>query len=256
MAVCGQYISMKEGYKILAVIPAYNEGEKIRQLLSTIKNVAPYLDLCLVDDGSSDHTYEEAAKEDVILIRHPYNMGYAPACQSGFRYARENGYDIVLQMDADGQHEPADIPAVIAPVQKGACDICIGSRFLNNGKYRTTFAKRMGMRIFSGIASILTKQKITDPTSGFLAFNRDVLSLYCSDIYPDDYPDANLIIILHLAGLKILEVPVRMYPNYKKSMHSFFSSLFYIPEMLIYISISLFSRRYILSKLKQEKGKA
>jgi glycosyltransferase involved in cell wall biosynthesis len=247
---------MKEGYKILAVIPAYNEGEKIRHILSTIKKAAPAIDLCLVDDGSTDHTYQEAQKEDVILIRHPYNMGYAPACQSGFIYASENGYDIVLQIDADGQHEPKDIPAIITPVRQGTCDICIGSRFLNGGKYRTSFAKRMGMRIFSVIATVLTRQKITDPTSGFLAFNRNVLSLYCSDIYPDDYPDANLIVILHLAGLKVLEVPVRMYPNYKKSMHSFFSSLFYIFEMLLYISVSLFSRRYILSKLKQEKGKA
>ncbi len=246
---------MNEDLKILAVIPAYNEGSKIRAVLSSVKREAPSMDICLIDDGSTDNTYEEASKEDIAVIKHPYNMGYAPACQSGFKYASENNYDIVLQMDSDGQHEPKNIAGVIGPVQKGSCDICIGSRFLQNGTYRTTFPKRLGMKIFSLIASILTSKKITDPTSGFLAFNRKVLALYCSDVYPDDYPDANLIIILHLAGLRILEVSVQMYPNHKKSMHSFFSSIFYIIEMLLYISISLFSRKYILSKLKQEKGK-
>ena len=241
--------------KILIVIPAYNEGENIGKLIHRIQENAPQSDICLVDDGSSDHTYAQALLEDIAVIRHPFNMGYAPACQSGFKYAKENDYEIVLQMDADGQHEPSNIADLLEPVKKGSADLCIGSRFLGKAVYKTTLPKRAGMKIFAWIASLLTSQKITDPTSGFLAFNDQVLSLYCSDIYPDDYPDAHLIILLHLAGLKIQEVPVTMYPNPKKSMHSFFSSIFYIIVMLLYIFISLASRKYILNKLKQVERK-
>jgi glycosyltransferase involved in cell wall biosynthesis len=244
---------MEKGPRTLVVIPAYNEGSKIHDIISSIRENAPSVDICLIDDGSTDDTYFRALEEQVIVLKHPYNMGYAPACQSGFKYAAENGYDIVLQMDADGQHEPSNIGDIIGPVRSGESDVCIGSRFLNGGEYRTTFPKRLGMRIFAFIARVLTSQRITDPTSGFLAFNGRALSLYCSDIYPDDYPDANLVVIMHLAGLKIKEVPVKMYPNHEKSMHGFFSSIFYVIEMLIYISISMFSRIYIMSKLTQGK---
>lgn len=242
--------------KVLAVIPAYNEGQSIGHIISSVRKKAPGLGICVVDDGSTDDTYQEALQAGACVLKHPYNMGYASACQTGFRYAMEEQADIVLQMDADGQHEPSSIPNVLAPVEAGDCDICIGSRFLAGGTYRTTFPKRLGMRLFAWIASIVTGKKITDPTSGFLAFNDKVLTLYCSDVYPDDYPDANLIVVLHLAGMRVMEAPVRMFPNFNKSMHGFFSAFFYVLVMLLYITISLFSRRYILSKLRQDKRKA
>lgn len=154
-------------------------------------------------------------------------------------------------MDGDGQHCSEYLKDILKPVMEDEVDLCIGSRFLQ-GKYRTTIPRRIGMSLFSLIATVISRKKITDPTSGFQAFNRNVLKIYCTDVYPEDYPDADLIIKMYLAGFRLKEVPVLMLPNKKKSMHNFFSSMTYVVKMLLSIMVALFTKSYVKKMMEEE----
>lgn len=242
----------KEGNKkTLAIIPAYNEEKNIEKVVKGIRRNLSGCDVLVVDDFSTDRTAQIASKSGAIVLGHPFNMGYASSCQSGFKFAFERRYEIIVQMDADGQHDPKSIPALLKPIANGESDLCIGSRFLGDCAYRTSIPRKIGMLLFGKAASILTGKKITDPTSGFQAFNRKVLKLYCTDIYPTDYPDANLIVVMHFADFKIKEVPVNMFPNPEKSMYNFFSSIFYAVNMTLSIFVSLFTKTYVLNKIME-----
>ena len=240
--------------KILVIIPAYNEEKNIKKVIEGVKKNLLDADILIVDDFSSDKTFQIAKKNGAIVLRHPFNMGYASSCQSGFKFGLEKGYEITIQIDADGQHSPESIHNVLLPITNNEADLCIGSRFLGNYIYKTSVPRKIGMFLFSKIASILTRKKITDPTSGFQTFNSKVLKLYCTDVYPTDYPDANLIIMMHFAGFRIKEVPVIMFPNPEKSMHNFFSSVFYVIKMTLSIFVSLFTKTFVLNKIKEQGG--
>lgn len=226
----------------LIIIPAHNEEKGISGIISAIKNFSTDFDILVVDDGSTDRTARLAMAAGARLLSLPFNMGYGVALQTGFKYAIRNDYEYAVQMDADGQHEPRFIERLLEVVVKGESDIAIGSRFLEGG-YQTQFFRRMGMLVFGGLASAIIRQKITDPTSGFQALNRKVIEFYASDFYPVDYPDADVIIMLHRAGLKIKEVPVKMYPSVeKKSMHSGLKPIYYIFKMFLSILVTLLRR--------------
>jgi glycosyltransferase involved in cell wall biosynthesis len=166
-------------------------------------------------------------------------MGYGAAIQTGYKYARDKGYDYLVQLDADGQHDPTCIPALLSPVLAGDADIAIGSRFLGNS-YRPPLARRAGMAIFRWIVDTVTGSSITDTTSGFQAFNSNVIRFFATDIFPVDYPDADMLITLHRAGFCMTEVPVRMYENSEgKSMHSGLKPLYYMFKMLLSICVTL-----------------
>jgi len=246
--------SRKGNKKILIIVPAYNEEKNIEKVIKGIRKNLSGCDILVVDDFSADKTAEIAAKSSAIALKHPFNMGYASSCQSGFKFALEKEYEIIVQMDADGQHDPKSVPALLKPIANGEVDLCIGSRFLGDCAYRTSVPRKIGMLLFGKAASILTRKKITDPTSGFQAFNRKVLGLYCTDIYPTDYPDADLIAVMYFAGFKIKEVPVNMFPNSEKSMHNFFSSIFYVAKMTLSIFVSLFTKTYVLNKIMEDSN--
>jgi glycosyltransferase involved in cell wall biosynthesis len=199
----------------------------------------PGADVVVVNDCSRDETGFAARQAGAIVVSHPFNMGYGAAIQTGYKYARDKGYDYLVQLDADGQHDPACIPALLRPVLAGDADIAIGSRFLGNS-YRPPLARRAGMAIFRWIVDSVTGTSITDTTSGFQAFNRDVIRFFATDIFPVDYPDADMLITLHRAGFCMTEVPVRMYENSEgKSMHSGLKPLYYMFKMLLSICVTL-----------------
>jgi glycosyltransferase involved in cell wall biosynthesis len=231
----------------LVLIPAYNEGGRIGSVLKGMKDYNPLFDVLVVDDGSNDDTRREATGSGAKVISHPFNLGYGAALQTGYKYALARGYEILVQMDGDGQHDPSYITGLLAVIQKGEADVAIGSRFLgaqeNDSRppvYQTTFFRKFGMRLFGTIASALIKQKVTDPTSGYQAMNRRVLEWVSSDKFPFDYPDADVIIMLHRAGFRICEVPVRMFENRnKKSMHSGWKPLYYVFKMFLSILVTL-----------------
>jgi len=229
---------------VLILIPAYNEERAIGRVIENIRGVVgTTADIVVINDGSSDNTSGEADRTGAIVVSHPYNMGYGAAIQTGYKYARNKGYLYLVQLDADGQHDPSCIPALLAPVVAGKADIAIGSRFLGSS-YRPPFIRRVGMVLFSGIVSLVTKNAVSDTTSGFQAFNRDVISFFTSDLFPVDYPDADMLIMLHRAGFDMVEIPVKMFENSeKKSMHSGIKPLYYTFKMLLSIFVTLLRSR-------------
>jgi hypothetical protein len=231
----------------LVLIPAFNEGKRIARVIRGVRGEVPSIEIVVIDDGSRDETRKEAAEAGATVISHPFNLGYGIALQTGYKHALKKGYDWIVQMDGDGQHDPGYIPVLLEAVRKEGADFAIGSRFLQAGAadrdsrpYQATLLKRFGMGLFGTIASILIKQKVTDPTSGYQAMNRRVLEWVSSDRFPWDYPDADVIIMLHRAGFRILEVPVRMYENREKTpMHSGWKPIYYVFKMLLSIFVTL-----------------
>ena len=236
-----------ERAKTLVIIPAYNEEKDIESVVQRVKECLPEAEVLTVDDGSSDQTRWKAMEAGAKVLSHPFNLGYGSALQTGYRYALRKGYEELVQMDGDGQHDPSFIPQLLAVIRKGEVDIAIGSRFLptpvigsENQPYRAPFIRRLGMKFFGAISSLLIQQKVTDPTSGYQAMNRRVLEWVSSDKFPCDYPDADVIIMLHRAGFRIREVAVQMFENRdKKSMHSGWKPLYYVFKMFLSILVTL-----------------
>ncbi|MEW6327411.1 MAG: glycosyltransferase family 2 protein [Thermodesulfobacteriota bacterium] len=224
---------------VVIIIPAYNEEHTLSRVITDIRGSVSGVDILVINDGSQDKTEEIVRRMGERVISLPFNMGYGAALQTGFKYALKNDYRYVVQMDADGQHEPKDIPKLLNVVLNGEADVAIGSRFLNSDNYKASLIRRTGMLVFGHIASLIIGQKITDPTSGYQALNSNGICFYASDYFPADYPDADVIIMLHRAGLKIKEVPVTMYPNSQKSMHGGIELLYYLFKMFLSIFLTL-----------------
>lgn len=205
--------------RLVAIIPAYNEEGRIGPVVGRVRREVE-TDVVVIDDGSADDTAQEAREAGAIVAVHPVNLGYGAALQTGYRYALRAGYDAVIQLDADGQHDPESIAALVQALKDGG-DVVVGSRFLHPGSYRPPLARRLGMTLFGGVASLLSGMKLTDPTSGFQALSRRALVFYAHERYPHDYPDADVLSMVARAGLRLCEVPVRMHeaPD-GKSMHA------------------------------------
>ena len=229
--------------KILIVIPAHNEEKNIGAVLKGIQKQSPEFPILVINDGSSDNTEKVALEHNAEVISLPYNSGYGIALQTGFLYAVKNDFSIVVQMDSDGQHDPADIKDLIEAVRKENCDVVIGSRFLSKDSYKSSLARHAGMLLFGGIASILCGQKVTDPTSGFQALKGQAIQFAASDNYPPDYPDADFIILLNRCGFKVKEIPVTMHASpEKESMHHGHKTIYYVFKMFLSIFVTLLRR--------------
>lgn len=230
--------------KTLIIIPAFNEADNLPHVLPLVRRAAPAVDILVIDDHSADATGRVARRHGAQVIRLPNNLGYGGAVQTGFRYGAQRGYDFGVMMDADGQHDPTCIPALLQPVRDGVCDVAVGSRFTGDMTYQASWVRRLGMRFFAGIASALTGQPVTDATSGFQAMNGEVMAFFAEENYPSDYPDADTLIMLHYAGFRVQEVPVTMHERISgKSMHSSFKALYYIVKMTLSIAIVFFRYR-------------
>lgn len=200
------------GEKMLIIVPAYNEEEAIEQTLNklmAIKNSTPNLDICVVNDGSKDHTPELVSKYDVTLLDLPINLGIGGGMQTGYKYAWYHKYDIAIQFDADGQHNELDIESLIQPILHNEVDMVVGSRFIRSTKYKGSITRRIGIWYFTMLLYILTGQKFTDPTSGFRAVSKKVIGQF-AEHYPTDYPEPEVLISLHRRGFKIKEISVHM----------------------------------------------
>lgn len=226
--------------RILCVVPAYNEAGNIAAVIQDVRTHVPGADVLVVDDGSADETAWEAGRSGAIVCRLPFNLGYGVALQTGYKHAARNGYAYVVQIDGDGQHKAEYIPQMLERLEAEDMDFVIGSRFLGEQGYRVPLLRRIGIAVFRTIASILTGRRISDPTSGYQAFNRKVLDILVTDAYPWDYPDADVIIMLHRAGVRIAEIPVKMRlaPD-QQSMHSGLRPIYYVFKMLLSIFVTL-----------------
>lgn len=207
--------------KVLFVIPAYNEGENIEKVLNEIKQDVSYADIVVINDCSKDNTREIVLKNNVKCIDNVFNMKYAMAVQTGIKYAYENDYDYVIQMDADGQHIAKEAAKLYETILKDNVDIVIGSRYLEDLGYKCPFFRRVGTKIFEWLIKIFCKEKIVDPLSGFQCLNKAVIREYATMGKYPEYPDANLIIKMLREGYKIKEIPVKMRLRENgESMHS------------------------------------
>lgn len=217
------------------IIPAYNEERSISHVISSIKKLYPDISLVVINDGSSDNTASLAEKAGAVILSHPFNMGYGASLQTGYKYALLNGYDYLVQIDGDGQHDPRGIDVLLKNLKRGDCDIVLGSRFFSSEAYESSVCRIIGIKFFRLILRFSSGQNISDPTTGFQAINKKVLRLFVQDVFPCDYPDADIIILLSKLHFKIKEVPVLMYPNVEgKSMHKgFLNALYYIFKMLL-----------------------
>jgi glycosyltransferase involved in cell wall biosynthesis len=195
--------------RALVIVPAFNEARSIAGVLAAVRAARPGVDVCVVDDGSSDGTAELAAREGAIVLRNPVNLGIGGAVQAGYLYAREHGYDAAVQLDGDGQHDPAFLDALLAPLREGGADVVVGSRFLGEGTFRSTRVRRAGIRYLSWFLRLRCGARVTDATSGFRAANRRAIELFARS-YPPDYPEPEAIAVATRAGLRVAEVPVRM----------------------------------------------
>lgn len=237
-------VSLTGSKKTLIIVPAYNEEKSIERVLTGIKQEVPDIPVLVINDGSADRTLSIALKCGAKVISLPYNSGYGVALQTGFIYALQNGFSTIIQMDGDGQHDPKYIRTLLEEIEKSDVDVVIGSRFRGKCKYKTTFSKRVGMYFFGALATLITGQRVTDPTSGFQALKGDAVRFFASDFYPPDYPDADFIILLHRAGFKVREVPVTMHPNTEnKSMHRGHMALYYIFKMFLSIIVTLLRQK-------------
>jgi glycosyltransferase involved in cell wall biosynthesis len=174
----------------------------------------------------------------------PVNSGYGAALQTGYKYAVRQGYDAVAQIDADGQHRAEHLPEMLDCLAPGEIDVVIGSRFLDpEGHYSPSVARKLGIGLFARMVRLITRQHVTDPTSGLQVMSRRVAEFFCSNVYPADYPDADILILLHRSGFRLKEIPVVMHPSPRKSMHSGHRSLYYVYKMLLSILVTLLRPR-------------
>ena len=195
--------------KVLIIIPAYNEKESLPDVIASVRKEIPEADILVINDGSTDATGFIARREKVEVIDLPYNMGIGAAMQTGYKYSFAEGYDVSVQFDGDGQHPANQIRNILRQLQEGRADVIIGSRFLEDTGYVPSFSRSIGIVMFARLMSIIMRQKITDPTSGFRAANRAVIEFY-SRHYPEDYPEVEALVLLHRAGFTMTEVAVKM----------------------------------------------
>jgi glycosyltransferase involved in cell wall biosynthesis len=230
--------------KRLAIVPAYNEEESVGRVIDEIRGFDPGFDIVVVDDGSVDRTAGVAVDRGVHVVRLPFNLGIGGAVQTGYRFALEHGYDIAVQIDGDGQHDPRELPKILAPVLDGAADLVVGSRFSSDAPaFRSSATRRIGIRIFASVVSAVVRQRVTDTTSGFRAVNRRGIALFAAD-YPHDYPEVEATVMCVKHKLRLAEVPVTMRERSGgRSSITAFRSVYYMTKVLLAIFVGLF-RKY------------
>lgn len=227
-------------HSTLVVIPARNEGARIGAVIAAIRRVsaAPIL---VIDDCSTDDTAAVARGAGARVISLPVNLGYGAALQTGFMVARDAGATRVVQLDADGQHDAASIPDLLAALETGDAELVIGCRFHPESDYRMGAVRGAGLTLFRVLLRLLTGRRFSDPTSGFKAWSGAALPFLTSAFYPVDYPDADVLHLLHRAGFCIIEVPARFHPSPpgKRTLHSGLQPVYYVIKMLLSLFINL-----------------
>lgn len=233
--------------KILVIIPCYNEEATIVDTVERLRATCPEVDFLVINDCSTDRSAELLERHHYPHLDLPVNLGIGGGVQCGYRYARANGYDVAVQMDGDGQHDPTYLSAVVEPVLAGRYDMCIGSRFITRQGFQTSFMRRVGIRFLSWLIHLLCGHRVQDVTSGFRATNA-WLTAYFADHYASDYPEPEAILSATLAGFRVGEAPVIMQERQGgvSSIRSFKSAYY-----MIKVSLSLIIDRLAIRKTKR-----
>jgi glycosyltransferase involved in cell wall biosynthesis len=243
---------MRSAPTYLAVVPAYNEGVTIQRVVASIQEAEPDFDILVIDDGSTDDTADLARAAGARVLQLPFNLGIGGAVQAGFKFADENGYDYMVQVDGDGQHDPGEIATLKrALAEDSRNDMVAGSRFLrgtpNAPDYPAPISRRTGIHLFAFLLRRVVGPRISDPTSGFRLYNRRAISLFARD-YPHDYPEVEAILMLHHHELRMREVRVAMRERGggRSSIAGSGKSAYYMIKVLLALGIGLFRARPVV----------
>jgi glycosyltransferase involved in cell wall biosynthesis len=194
----------------IAVVPARNEEGAVGAVVAEIRAFDPQLDVVVLDDGSTDRTAEVARAAGAYVVRLPFNVGIGAAVQTGFKFALEHDYELAVRLDGDGQHDPTELPKLLEVIDRDEADVVVGSRFVSGGDgHSGPRSRRIGIVFFARLVSVLTRQRVTDTTSGFQVLNRRGIAVFAAD-YPHDYPEVEATLMVHKHRLRLAEVPVTM----------------------------------------------
>lgn len=232
--------------KVLIIVPAYNEAENLPKIFEGLDEVAQKfngtLDVLVINDCSKDNTQAVCKDHGVKVVSLPVNLGIGGAVQTGYRYAEYHKYDVAIQIDGDGQHDPQFIPYLVNCIEQGN-HLCIGSRFIENEGFQSSKVRRVGIRYFSWLIWFLTGRRITDPTSGYRACSKEVIRLFAQN-YPKDYPEPETVVTVLRNKLKVSEMPVIMKAREGgKSSITNFKGVYYMIKVTLAIMIASISRK-------------
>ena len=237
--------------RCLAIVPAYNEADSVANVVRDLVEHLPDADILVVDDGSADGTHL-AVPDEATVIRLPFNLGIGAAMQAGYRYAKYFGYDFAVQVDGDGQHPADQLPKLFDLLRDTDADLVIGSRFLaEDSTYIPSRSRAFGIGVVRSVVRLLTGLPVTDCTSGMRACNRRVIEAFAA-WYPDDYPEPEVILLLHRAGFRIAEVPVDMRERTAgQTSIPFIKGVFYILKVTVALLLDLVRRPWPIKKASQ-----
>ena len=236
--------------RILLVIPAYNESENIERVVENLRTNYPQYDYLVVNDCSTDTTGDILRGKGYNHLSLPLNLGIGGAVQSGYLYGAEKDYDVVIQIDGDGQHDPAYVKDLVAPIVAGEADMVIGSRFLQKKGFQTSFLRRMGIGVIRGVIKLCCGVRIKDTTSGFRATSKELTRLFAKE-YAQDYPEPEAIVLAELRGYRVKEVPVEM--NERMGGRSSINALRSVYYM-IKVSLALILARVGIGRRRKRKS--
>ena len=216
--------------KCLIIIPAFNERQSVGKLVNRLRRLEPCYDILVIDDGSTDDTVRQVPRE-VAVVSLPFNLGIGGAMQTGYRYAALHGYDIAIQVDGDGQHRPSEIHKLVEEFARSGADMVVGSRFLKPTSFLQSITRMTGITVLSIWIRLLCGIRVTDCTSGFRAANQKVICAF-AHWYPEDYPEPEVILLLHRSGFKVVEIPARMRRRmYGKTSIGLIHGLWYVAKV-------------------------
>ena len=238
------------GARVLVMMPAYNEERNVARSIQAVREAAPWADVLVVDDGSLDATARVAAGAGAVVVRLPLNLGIFDAIHTAFIYAWREGYTAAVQVDADGQHQPSEIPVILGPVLAGEADVVIGSRYLEDRGYRTPMSRRVGMVLFASVTSALIGRRVTDTTCGFRAYSREAIRAFAEETGVEAL-DAVGLVILGRAGYRVSEVPATVHTRLTgKSSINLVRSVVYPFNGLLSLIPVLLNRKYVKARPK------
>jgi hypothetical protein len=225
--------------RLLVLIPAFNEEGAIAGVVGEVRSAVPATPILVVDDCSRDSTRGEARKAGAQVLALPHHLGLGGCVQAGYRLAYELGYDYVIRVDGDGQHDPRDIPTVLKALEQGDCEMVIGSRFVDENGAHTSLLRAAGILFFRAMLRPILGRPVRDPTSGYVGVNRTALALF-SATFPLEYPEIEALVVLQRKRFRFVEVPCRFRPRRTgRSTITAVKSLYYMIHVLLGVFVNV-----------------